>query len=115
MEGYGLTIDAPRVRLALVRGDLETVEQLLAQPGEAMHFALLAAVAARLDGLVALRDRGRIEAESPALIRPNTYLEPFALRALGLVREDKQLVTQALGRFEALGLDWHAAETRALL
>jgi class 3 adenylate cyclase/tetratricopeptide (TPR) repeat protein len=115
MEGYGLTIDAPRVRLALVRGDLETVEQLLAQPGEAMHFALLAAVAARLDGLVALRDRGRIEAESPALIRPNTYLEPFALRALGLVREEKQLVTQALGRFEALGLDWHAAETRALL
>ena len=42
-------------------------------------------------------------------------LEPFALRALGVVREDEKLIAQAVSRFETLGLDWHAAETRALL
>ena len=49
------------------------------------------------------------------LLQPNTYLEPFALRALGIVREDASLIEHAAGRFEALGLDWHAARTRALL
>ena len=32
--------------------------------------------------------------------------------ALGLVREDTSLIERAAGRFEALGLDWHAARTR---
>jgi hypothetical protein len=41
-------------------------------------------------------------------------LEPFALRALGLVREDETLVDRAAERFEAFGLAWHAARTRAL-
>jgi hypothetical protein len=43
------------------------------------------------------------------------YLEPFALRALGLVREDDALVGQAAERFEAFGLEWHAARTRELV
>jgi hypothetical protein len=42
-------------------------------------------------------------------------LEPFALCALGLVRRDEALVGQAAERFEAFGLEWHAARTRALL
>ena len=46
--------------------------------------------------------------------QPGTYLEPFALRTLGLVRGDPTLVAQALQRFEAMGLDWHAAKTREL-
>jgi hypothetical protein len=67
-----------------------------------------------LDGLTALRDRERVEAEALPLQRPSTYLEPFALRALGIVREDAALIEQATARFEAMGLDWHAAETRRL-
>ena len=50
MEGYGLTIDAPRLRLALIRNDLEAAERLL-ESGQAMYFARTAAVAARLDAL----------------------------------------------------------------
>ena len=48
-------------------------------------------------------------------MRPKTYLEPFALRALGVVREDEKLIEQALGCFEAMGLDWHAAQTGTVL
>ena len=40
---------------------------------------------------------------------------PFALRALGFARGDERLIEQATERFEAMGLDWHAAETRKLL
>jgi class 3 adenylate cyclase len=114
MEGYGLTIEAPRLRLLLLRGDLEAVDRLL-ESGEAMYFARTAAAAARLDALVALGRRERVEEEAEPLLQPKSYLEPFALRALGLVREDRDLIVQALARFESMGLDWHADETRALL
>jgi hypothetical protein len=114
MKGYGQTIDAPRLRLALVRGDLEAAERLL-ESGEAMYFAELAARAARLDALAALGKRDRVEEEARPLLRPNTYLEPYALRALGLMRQNEDLIAQAIERFEKMGLDWHAAETRALL
>jgi hypothetical protein len=114
MEGYGMTIDAPRLRLALLRRDWATAESLL-ESGAAMYFASTAAQAARLDAFIALGDRDRIEEEAPPLLRPNSYLEPFALRALGVARADSTLLAQALARFDALGLAWHAAETRALL
>jgi hypothetical protein len=114
MEGYGLTIEAPRLRLSLLRGDLEAADRLL-ESGEAMYFARTAAAAARLDALAALGRPERVEEEAQPLLQRNTYLEPFALRALGRVREDAELIVQALDRFESMGLDWHAAETRALL
>jgi class 3 adenylate cyclase len=114
MRGYGLTIDAPRLRLALVRSDLEQAEELL-ESGEAMYFAELAARAARLDALSALGKRKQVEDEATHLLRPGTYLEPFALRALGLMRQDQELLARAIERFELLDLDWHADETRALL
>jgi hypothetical protein len=71
--------------------------------------------AVRLDALAALGARDRLEQEAPALTKSQTYLEPFALRALGRVREDEQLLERALHRFEKLGLHWHAEQTRALL
>jgi class 3 adenylate cyclase len=114
MEGYGLTIDAPRLRLALIRNDLEAAERLL-ESGQAMYFARTAAVAARLDALAALGRREGVEDEAEPLLQRNTYLQPFALRALGQVRRDKRLLAEAIGTFERMGLDWHAAETRALL
>jgi hypothetical protein len=45
---------------------------------------------------------------------PGTYLEPFALRTLGVARGDPALVAQAQERFLALGLDWYAAQTHEL-
>lgn len=71
-------------------------------------------MATHLDGLAALGRREPVEALSGGLIRPATYLEPFALRALGLVRTDATLLERAAERFEALGLVWHAARTREL-
>jgi hypothetical protein len=41
---------------------------------------------------------------------PHTYLEPFALRALGVVRQDHDLITRATGSFHALGLEWYAGQ-----
>jgi hypothetical protein len=70
---------------------------------------------ARFDGLALLRDRDRIEAEATRFLHPNTYLEPFALRALGIVREDETLVRRAQEIFEARGLAWHAAQTERLV
>jgi hypothetical protein len=115
MRGYGTVLDTPRLRFALHRNDLTTVESLLGEPAVRMsNWFYLSAMAAHLDALAALRERDRVEAEAGAALRPGTYLEPFALRALGLVREDGALVEQAAERFEDFGLGWHAAETRSL-
>jgi hypothetical protein len=40
--------------------------------------------------------------------------EPFALRALVVVRSDEGLLADALARFESLGLAWEAERTRLL-
>lgn len=116
MEGYGHVLETPRLRLALLRGDLATVEQLAETPlpdrGWHRGWMLLSTQAVRLDALAALGRREEIEAWPRE--RPGTYLEPFVLRALGRVREDEQLVERAAACFEALRLSWFAAETRAV-
>jgi class 3 adenylate cyclase len=114
MEGYEIWLDPLRARLALVRGDLETLEGLM----EGSHdwawtiWQHLYGATARLDALAALGRSEEAEAEGTKYRQPGTYMEPFALRTLGLVRRDPELIAQAVGRFEALGLNWHAAETR---
>jgi class 3 adenylate cyclase len=116
MTGYGPLQDAPRVQLALHRNDLAVVEALLGEPGVRRSTTYyLSSMATHLDGLAALGERARVEAEESRLLQPNTYLEPFALRALGVVREDAGLIDRAANRFEAFGLAWHTARTRALL
>src|SRR5262249_3719007 len=45
----------------------------------------------------------------------SAYAEPFALRALGIVRNDERLVDEAHARFAALGLDWDEAQTPSLM
>jgi hypothetical protein len=113
-EGFGLTLDGPRIRLAITRGELEKVERLVAGRSSSQAF-YLGSQTALLDGLAAIGDRERVEEATPRLLEPGTYLEPFALRALGLVREDEQLIDQAAERFAALGLAWHAEQTRKLI
>jgi hypothetical protein len=115
LEGYGLTLDSPRIRLALARGDLGKVERLVRGEERFQQVFHLGSTSGLLDGLAAIRDRRRVEEEAERVLKPGTYLEPFALRALGLVREDEALIEQALARFEAMGLDWYAEETRRLV
>lgn len=117
MEGYSVLLDPPRIQLALRRGELETVAGLLRDgvvPQEET-WGQLAGLATWLDAGAALGDRDRVESDARRLMQPGTSLEPFALRALGIVREDATLVEQAASRFDALILPWHAARTRELL
>jgi class 3 adenylate cyclase len=116
LETHPWSLLAPQVRLALVREDLGRTRALLdewqrriASPWSLVYRATL------LDALAALRDCEAVEEEASALIQPRSYLEPFALRALGIVREDEALIEQAQGRFAALELDWHAAQTDFLV
>jgi hypothetical protein len=107
-------VDAPRQQLALHRGDLDEVEALLGEPAvRRTNWFYLSSAATHLDALAALGERGRVESEAPGLVGGSVYLEPFALRALGIVREDEDLLNQAAERFSALGLEWHAERTRA--
>jgi class 3 adenylate cyclase len=112
LEGYGYALDPPRLRLALVRGDLRSVERLLEVRPAKTYTMGAGATAARLDGLAALGVRERVEAEAAPWLRPGIYLEPFALRALGIVRRSEELIEGAIARFGALELDWHADQTR---
>jgi hypothetical protein len=103
---------AKTARRALLRGDLETAERSLAE-NPAIDFFDVDYPAARLDTLAALGDRRGVEAEAPRALEVGGYVEPFAVRALGCVREEPGLLDRAAARFEELGLGWRAAETRA--
>ena len=110
LQGYRFWFDPPRIRLALARGDLASLPSLV-EGG----YLELEPPAAFLDALVALGDRVRIEAEAPKWLKSGIYAEPFALRALGVARSDRMLIRQALDRFEAMELLWHAEQTKLLL
>ena len=107
-------VRGPRIRLAMTRGDLERIERLVEGRSSSGAF-YLGSQTALLDGLAAIGARDRVEAAVEPLLKPATYLEAFALRALGVVREEEELIRQALSRFEALGLEWYAAQTRELI
>jgi hypothetical protein len=110
--------NVPRLRLALARGDLGRVEELFhkAEEPEGETWFGLQSQTTLLDAGAILGDRARIEELAVPLLRPGSpYLEAHALRALGVVRDDGAMLEQALSRFEAMQLDWHAAETRKLL
>jgi hypothetical protein len=109
-------LGTPLLRLALHRNDLSAVRCLLGEPAVRFtNWFYLSAVAAHLDGLAALGERERVEQEAKRVSRRGTYLEPFALRAQGVVRDDQRLIGEAVDRFESFGLPWHAGQTRLLL
>jgi hypothetical protein len=113
MEGYDPLLNPARVELALVRGDLDEVERRLREwvlPVRDRRDSLIS----RVNALVALGRHEEIEQEAHSLLRVRTYPEPFALRALGYARDDAGLINQAIERFQAMGLEWHAQETRHL-
>jgi class 3 adenylate cyclase len=113
MEGdrwYRGWFDPPQIRLALARHQLGEVAELAAHEFDWEWEP----VSTFLDALAALGDRERIEAEAPKWLQAGTFAEPFALRALGIARSDRQLLKHARERFEAMGLSWHAQQTRHL-
>jgi len=113
-EGYGLTFTGPRARLALARQEVATLKQMLPDVDwfrRQTWFALPAA-AARLDALAVIGTETSIRQEG--LLKPKGYLEPFMLRALGMVSGDEGLIADAQRAFRALRLDWHAAQTPVL-
>ncbi|MEX1277993.1 MAG: hypothetical protein WEI16_02935, partial [Chloroflexota bacterium] len=116
MIGYGRITAARRLGLALARQDRAEARRLVEslEPGWLTSGAW-ELWAALLDGLGFLTDRDRIEADAPQWVRPDAYVAPFAVRAMGMARKDRALLTDAIDRFEALGLEWHAEETRRLL
>jgi hypothetical protein len=113
--GYDSYLSEPRLRLALARSDRREIEALTALPLERVFVWGPAVFATRLDALVALGDRERIEEEAQALRVPGATVEPFALRALGFAREDKGLLTLADEGFARLGLEWHRRQTDRLV
>ncbi len=116
MIGHDQPLSAPRTRIALARGDRDRLAELAALPFEAGgSWHGVGQSAARLDALAASRATELVEEEAPLFLSERSYLEPFALRALGIVRGDASLLEQAQERFATLGLDWHAAQTDRLL
>ena len=116
MQGYEMWFAPVRVALAAERGDIARVKQMLAAcPRELYGFGDAIQLSWRLVGLAALGDRELVESEAPPLVIPGTYLEPFALAALGSVRGDTEVLTRAVDRFREMGLEWHAARTQSLM
>jgi hypothetical protein len=105
----------PRMRLALVRGDVAALPALVSRQTLPQITFGIVQLAVRLDALAALRDEGRLDVEAEPLLMPGTYIEPFALRALAIVRDDPDLLARADERFAELGLEWHRAQTELLL
>jgi class 3 adenylate cyclase len=116
LESYRMWFDPLRAHIALIRGDLDEVQALL---DDADHwlwpiYVQVYAAATRLDALVAVGRKDEAEERASRYVGQGGYLEPFALRTLGLVRGDAELLSRATQRFEDMGLDWHASSTRAL-
>ena len=114
-EGHGAALATPRARLALARGRLDLLEELLADDEwlRRQSWFALPAAAARLDVLSIVGTEADVEAAG-AFGPSGSYVEPFALRALGIVRADEALLQEGQERFDALGLTWHAEQTDML-
>jgi DNA-binding SARP family transcriptional activator len=114
-------VDSVRLRLALHRGEREVADELAARllvdDGwySRGHGTSLATLTTLVDALALLGKRALVEEQAAPLLGRSRYLDPFVLRGLGIVRKDETVLADALARFEALGLGWHAEQTRALL
>ncbi len=118
LAGHSSILNPMRLRLAIQRGDLDAVRRLLAPeppPPPWKHWYQLVTTTIRLSALCAVGDSAAVEREATPLLRPATYLEPFALESLGVVREEATLLEQAWSRYDDLGLPWHRDRVGAVL
>jgi len=114
MEGYQQVLDPVEIALANARGDVATLDRKL-RDFHPTELEDVEGLVAWLGALVALDRVAEIEESAPALVIPGSYLEPFALRALGYARRDDALIERAAARFAEMGLEWHASRTKELL
>ena len=116
IEGHDRELTGPRLRLAMLRGDVAEARRLLGGYGRpTMRFMFdMAGAMTWLDAAAALGSPEDVEREAPALAVPGTCIEPFALRALGIVRDDPSLLARADNRFAELGQGWYADRTADL-
>ncbi len=112
--GFGWVLDPIGIEIAVARGAFEEVDRRL-EALEPPGLDDFEGIAVRLDALALLGRRAEIEEEAPALVELGCYVEPFALRALGVARGDDELLERAGSRFQAMGMEWHAAATRKLM
>lgn len=112
IEGHDRALTAPRLRLAMMRDDMAEARRLRQSYGRpTLRFMFdMAGAMAWLDASAALGCSEDVEREAPALAVPGTCIEPFALRALGIVRDDRSLIEKADRRFVELGQDWYATQ-----
>jgi class 3 adenylate cyclase len=114
-QGHERELGPVRLRIALVRGDIDAVRELVRIPFRRTFVWGPGVFGTLLDALAALREREWIEREAPPFVQAGTITEPFALRALGIVRGDDEVLARADERFAALGLEWHRAQTERLI
>ena len=114
-EGWAApSLSSPLLRLGLLRRDRPALDELL-EPAPFRIFVYGPGVmSARFDALAALGRGDEVEELAQTFGRPGLLLEPFALRALGIVRGEDELIDRAQELFTALGLHWHAAQTESL-
>jgi hypothetical protein len=108
-------LSSPGLRLGLLRRDRAEVERWLDLGVFRMHVYGPGVMTARLDALAAIRHLTKVEEVAPAFVHDGLFLEPFALRALGIVRGDDELVERANRLLAERGLDWHRSQTDGLL
>lgn len=111
MEGYAFLAPRMRLEIAMARGELAEVERL-ADTWKPQGLDDMTGLGTRLDAFVMLDRRDAIKEEAPPLAAGGTYVEPFALRALGWAREDDDTILRAVALFEEMGLSWHAGQTK---
>jgi class 3 adenylate cyclase/tetratricopeptide (TPR) repeat protein len=105
----------PGMRRGILLGDRDEIERWLALDIFRMYVYGPGVMTARLDALAALRRRDQVEKLAPPYVDDGLFLEPFAVRALGIVRGDDELLGRADELFVERGLEWHRAQTELLL
>jgi hypothetical protein len=107
---------APRwLGLAMARGDFTAMRQNVESAAGRRILAAWEMVSTQLEALALLGDWERIEAEAPRWVQPEGYVAAIAVKVLGMARKSPELLSDAVARFEGMGLEWHAAEAREAL
>jgi hypothetical protein len=114
-------LDAPRLRLAMLRGDHDRANALLDTLLTGVgwygrgHWTAFSTLLIEIEAAGVLGRRELLGRRRARLVRPGPYLEALLRRAEGQLEGRADLLDEAAEGFARLGLDWHAAQTRELV
>jgi hypothetical protein len=114
LEGQRSYYDRHWLQVLLARTDLPGLARLVGSFDSTRYpTTLIGSICRRRSSTPSAppRDLEAIERVAPRWLRPGTYAEPFAMRALGVARGDAELLEEASRRFQAIGLRWRVEET----